>query len=232
MYCQYCGSALSERAKFCKSCGKQQQNNLYGIQDTKVQVPLNLRGFSNKINDPLFKKYIRNSNKYALIFSIALAVIAIIGFTIAGEMDGTSMENPESLYIGLGVGGMFIVIALFQVIGRKRDRTWDGVVIDRTIKKKTERHDYGDGDYNYEDYLEYKVIIKSDQGKEYGIRVKDDDTMYNYYNIGDRVRHHSGLNSYEKYDKTGDRFIPCNACGTLCDINDDICFRCKCPLLK
>ena len=56
--------------------------------------------------------------------------------------------------------------------------------------------------------------------------------LYNYFAIGDRVRHHAGLNSYEKYDKTGDAFIPCNACGTLCDMSDEICFRCKCPLLK
>ena len=61
---------------------------------------------------------------------------------------------------------------------------------------------------------------------------KDNDTLYNYFNIGDRVRHHAGLNSYEKYDKTGDAFIPCNACGTLCDISEYTCFRCKCPLLK
>ncbi|HNW03847.1 MAG TPA: hypothetical protein PKI76_00485 [Oscillospiraceae bacterium] len=46
------------------------------------------------------------------------------------------------------------------------------------------------------------------------------------------MRHHAGLSTLEKYDKTGDRFIPCNACGTLCDIQEDYCFRCKCPLLK
>ena len=52
------------------------------------------------------------------------------------------------------------------------------------------------------------------------------------YQIGDRVRYHGGINSYEKYDKTGDKIIPCNACGTLCDIHEDYCYRCKCPLLK
>ncbi len=62
--------------------------------------------------------------------------------------------------------------------------------------------------------------------------VEDDDTLYNYYRIGDRVRHHAGLNSYEKYDKTRDSIIFCAACATLCDIGDDVCYRCKCPLLK
>ena len=142
------------------------------------------------------------------------------------------MSNPQSLYIGFGIGGMLLLIALFQILGRKRVRTWDGTVEDKKIKKKTKRHDYGNNNVQYEDYLEYSVIIRSDHGKRYTIKSQGSDTLYNYYQIGDWLRYHTGLNSYEKYDKTGDRFIPCNACGTLCDISDEICFRCKCPLLK
>lgn len=107
-----------------------------------------------------------------------------------------------------------------------------GTVEDKRIKKKTRRQDYGNNDFHYEDYPEYSIIIRSDRGKRHAIRSTDDDTLYNYYKIGNRVRHHAGLNSFEKYDKTGDKIIFCNACGTLCDISQDICFRCKCPLLK
>ena len=69
------------------------------------------------------------------------------------------MSNPQSLYIGFGIGGMFLVIALFQILGRKRSKTWDGTVEDKKIKKKTRRHDYGNDNVQYEDYLEYSVII-------------------------------------------------------------------------
>ena len=69
-------------------------------------------------------------------------------------------------------------------------------------------------------------------GKKYDITVDADDTRYNYYKIGDRVRHHKGLNTYEKQNKTGDTIIFCNACASLNDIKEDYCFRCKCPLLK
>lgn len=69
-------------------------------------------------------------------------------------------------------------------------------------------------------------------GKKHVIKTRDNDTLYNYYSIGDRVRHHAGLKCYEKHDKTGDKFIPCAACATFCDISGDRCFRCKCPLLK
>jgi len=226
MYCANCGTQISESTSFCPACGG-------GINQASQSAPqpAALRGFSPRISDPAFAKYVKNSNRWAAIFSIILAVAAVIGFYIYGDV-GSEMDNPGSLYIGFGIGGMFLVIALFQILGRKRSKTWDGTVEDKKIKKKTKRHDYGDDNVQYEDYLEYSVIIRSDQGKRQTIKAQDSDTLYNYYQIGDRVRHHAGLNSYEKYDKTGDKFIPCNACGTLCDISEDTCFRCKCPLLK
>lgn len=227
MYCTNCGTQLSENPRFCSACGSE-------IKQTPPGMPQSagLRGFSPRISDPAFEKYIKNTNRWAAIFSMILAVAAVIGFYIAGEAGAEGMNNPESLYIGFGIGGMFLVIALFQIMGRKRSKTWDGTVEDKKIKKKTERHTYGGGDVRYEDYLEYSVIIRSDRGKRHTIKSRDSDTLYNYYQIGDRVRRHAGLNSYEKYDKTGDKFIPCNACGTLCDISEETCFRCKCPLLK
>ena len=227
MYCSNCGTQISESARFCPACGN-------GIDQTfqSAPQPASLRGFSPRISDPAFAKYVKNTNRWSAIFSIILAVAAVIGFYIAGETGAEDMSNPQSLYIGFGIGGMFLVIALFQILGRKRSKTWDGTVEDKKIKKKTKRHDYGNDNVQYEDYLEYSVIIRSDQGKRHTIKAHNSDTLYNYYRIGDRVRHHAGLNSYEKYDKTGDKFIPCNACGTLCDISDETCFRCKCPLLK
>ncbi len=227
MRCYVCGAAVAENAKFCRVCGSlQQQKSVTSPAAGRPPV-----GFSPKINDPAFARYIKNSNRWSSLFALILAIAAVIGFYIAGEV-GSEMDNPGSLYIGLGIGGMFLTIALFQIIGRERSKTWDGTVEDKKVKKKTERHTYGDGDVRYEDYLEYSVVIRSDTGKKYVIRAKNDDTLYHYYHIGDRVRHHAGLKSYEKYDKTGDKFIPCNACASLNDIGDDNCFRCKCPLLK
>lgn len=226
MYCPYCGAPSSEGTRFC-ACGSEQGRSAEGVPRFA-----NLRGFSSRINDPAFAKYVKNTNRWAAIFTMILAIAAVAGFYIAGEAGVDNMENPESLYIGFAIGGMFIVIALFQILGRKRSTTWDGKVEDKNVKKKTERRTYGNDEVRYEDYLEYSVVIRGDSGKTHVIRAKNDDTLYNYYRIGDRVRHHAGLKSFEKYDKTGDRFIPCNACATLCDINDDYCFRCKCPLLK
>lgn len=189
-------------------------------------------GYSDRINDPKFKKYVKQSNSYAFIFSVIIAVIAIVGFYIAGEKGVDGMSNPDSLYIGFGIGGMFLLIALFQIFGRKRSKTWDGVVVDKTAKKKKKKVNDGDDNYRTEIYTEYCVVIKSDQGKKYEITEHNTTFLYDYYNLGDKVRHHAGLNSYEKFDKSKDSIVFCAACGTLCNIEEDHCPRCKCPLLK
>jgi len=237
MFCPNCGSQVSENARFCKECGvavvsevsgaegTSSTGNASGVSATSVAV-----GFSTKINDPAFAKYLKSTNKYSIVFSIVIALIAIIGFTVYGEKS-SEMGNPQAFFIGLGIGGMFITIAIFQVLGRKRSRTWDGVVIDKKIERKRRRVNYGD-EYRWENYTRYTVVIKDDTGKVHGISVNDDDTVYSYYKVGDKVRHHKGLNTYEKYDKSGDTIIFCNSCSSLNNISDEVCFRCKCPLLK
>ena len=188
-------------------------------------------GYSKKVDDPAFAKYLKNSNRWSGIFSSGLALVAIIGFFVYGETS-SEMDNPQALLIGLGIGGMFISIAVFQIISRGRNKTWDGTVAYKLIKKKQRKRDAGNNDLYYEKYLEYSVSIKSDDGKIVELTAEDDDTVYNYYQESDRVRHHGGLNSFEKYDKSQDDIIFCNACASLNDINDDYCFRCHCPLLR
>jgi len=192
-------------------------------------------GYSEKINDPAFKRYQKNANKYALIFSVLLSSIVIVGFFIYGETS-TEMDNPQALYIGIGIGGMFISIALIQVIQRAKSKTWDGVVTDKKVEeKRRKKYSNGTGVFKrkyYEEYMLYTVHIKGKNGHEHILRSEDDSTVYDYYKIGDKVRHHKGLNTFEKYDKTGDEVIFCNACASMNDINDDFCNRCGAPLLK
>ena len=191
-------------------------------------------GYSSKNNHPTFKKYIKNRKQYALMFSIGLAMMAIIGFYIYGETS-YEMDNPEALFIGLGIGGMFLLIGLYSVFTIKSSKTWDGRVKDKTIQHKR-RKIYNTGDKNdfyWQPYIEYTVLIQSDSGKITAVlTAEDDDTLFNYYHIGEKVRHHGGLNSYEKYDKSKDTIIFCNACASLNDIHEDFCHRCHCLLLK
>lgn len=228
MYCLKCGADLPDNARFCAACNAPADF----LSGSRPAAGGGRIGYSERINDPAFARYIKHTNRWSTIISLILAVAAVLGFYIAGEAGAGDMRNPLSLMIGLGIGGMFLLIALFRILGRKRSATWDGTIEDKKIKKKTIRQNQGDDNVHYEDYLEYSVIIRSDRGKKHVLKTRDNDTFYHYFNIGDRVRHHAGLRSYEKYDKTGDRFIPCNACAMLCNIHTETCPRCKCPLLK
>lgn len=239
MFCGHCGKKVQDDSNFCEHCGEKLVINKtidkreYSYSNLKEGSTANdiTLGYSSKINNPALKKYLKNTNIYSFYFSVVLAIVAIVGFYIYGETS-YEMDNPEALYIGIGIGSMFIIIALFQILGRKRSKTWDGVVVKKEILDKKRRRNTGNNDYYIERYKLYNVVVHNEYGKTVYIRSEDDDTVYNYYEVGDKVRHHGGLNSYEKYDKTKDTIIFCNACGTLNDINKDNCYRCNCPLLK
>ena len=62
-----------------------------------------LTTFSQKINDPALAQYVRSSNRWSATFSIILAFVAVVGFSIYGETS-SEMNNPEAFYIGLAIG--------------------------------------------------------------------------------------------------------------------------------
>ncbi|UWG95880.1 zinc ribbon domain-containing protein [Dehalobacter sp. DCM] len=232
MRCPKCGEEYDNNDRFCTACGSPiaaagRAEEKIGRQEPEGR---GLIGYSPLINDPAFARYMKNTKIWSLAFAAVLAVVAIGGFYIYGETSA-EMDNPEALLIGLAIGGMFLLIAVFQTIGRARSTTWDGVVVDKKIEKKRRKRHSGD-DHYWQNYQLYTVSIKKDNGKMHFLSTEDDDTVYNYYKVGDKVRHHKGLNSIEKYDKSGDTMIFCSACASLNDIKDDTCFRCSCPLLK
>ena len=223
MICPNCGIDSEKTVRFCTACGSPLPE-----QEERGTVPL--IGYSSRIKDPAFARYRKHGTIWSLGFAAFLALAAIIGFYYYGETSG-EMDNPQALYIGLGIGGMFLLIALLQILGRARSKTWDGVVIEKRREKKRRKRNSGTDAY-WQSYEAFIITIKMDSGKRYELTYEDDDTVYNHYQIGDKVRHHKGLNTLEKYDKSKDCIIFCNACASLNDIEDDKCHRCSCPLLK
>jgi hypothetical protein len=182
--------------------------------------------FSEKINDPLFDRYRKHSRWWSYIFSGMLALIAVIAFPIYGKASG-DLDYPASLYYGMGIGGMFLLIAFLQHMKRSLDKTGDGTVTDKKILRRIRRQEHGTDQYN-----EYIVKVRMDRGRTKKMRWLRQPGLYPYYNVGDRVRHHKGFYYYEKQDKTGDTQILCMACLSMNDLDGRThCFRCKCPLL-
>jgi hypothetical protein len=164
MYCKHCGTALPDDTRFCTGCGVQT-----GEAPNSRPVAKGGRiGYSQRIHDPAFARYLKNTNRRSVVFSMILAVAAVVGFFIYGETS-REMENPRALLIGLGIGGMFLLIALYTILARKRSKTWDGVVVDKTVKQKNRRHDTGNNDSTIHYYTEYAVIVRDERGKTHRI---------------------------------------------------------------
>jgi len=187
-------------------------------------------GFSSRIHDPAFASYLSNSSRQAAVFSFILAAVALVGFGLAGTLPGSSMRHPQALLTGLAVSSMCMIIGLKQIQSSNRTRTWDGKVVDKRIEVRR-----GDGDGQTcadNSHRIYTLVFLSDSGRTHQIRSEEDGTRYDYFSVGDRVRYHGGLDSFEKYDKSHDTVIICNACGAVQSIALDYCLRCRYPLLK
>jgi len=184
--------------------------------------------YSTKIHDQAFDKYLQNSKNWKFQFSLILAAFAVFGFWMCGAFSD-EMDNPESLQVGLVIGLMFIMIGFFSGKPKSGNRDRDGVVIDKKIKKTYKNTGYSG---SKAECFSFTVFIKSEGGKAHEIWAENDDTVFNYYKIGDKVRYHSRLKTYEKFDKSGDEIIFCNACAFLHDIQEVVCRNCGCPLLK
>lgn len=174
--------------------------------------------YSLKIHDPTFDKYLKNTKDYRYQFGFILAVIAIISFYIYGEMSD-EMDNPEALYIGCGIGSMFFLIGIYSAFSLKKETTWDGEVVEKEVVEKEKRTDF-------------IVYIEDQKQKRHEIRSENDATLYNYYKIGEKVRYHGKLKTFEKFDKSHDEIIFCNACSFMHEIDEHVCRNCGCPLLK
>ena len=174
--------------------------------------------YSDKINDPAFDRYLKNTSNYRLQFSLVLAFAAIAGFFLYGHFSD-AMDNPEALYIGLAIGVMFVLIGIFSALQVRPTQTWDGVVKGKKIRRVKGR-------------LEYVVMISDGNDHIHEIISENDPTLYEYYHEGEKVRFHGRFKSFEKYDKSGDEIIFCNACAFMNEISEDFCRNCGCPLLK
>lgn len=108
---------------------------------------------------------------------------------------------------------------------------WEGVVVDKSSKKRSKRESKDDSTYTT--YTEYTTVISTKGGKKKTIvEVDSRRDMYDYLSVGDRVRYHPAFGTYEKYDKSKDRIIFCNVCSMQSPIHNDRCKRCNNLLFK
>ncbi len=190
----------------------------------------NLVGFSDKINDEAYEKFRKRSGKMSVVFYGIVAIVAVVGSVAYGYFSNR-VRLLDSLFYGLGIAAIFVAFAAINWLKKKTDSTWDGEVIDKKIERKTEvkRTKNRTTRHHYDLYV---LKVRREDGKIFTHSFRDVSTVYDYYSVGDKVRHHKGFLFYEKYDKSKNSQILCVACGTFNDMKNDFCRRCKVPLLK
>ena len=97
MLCPNCGADSDKSIKFCTNCGNPlpQTADIQQNQETpteQAQGNQNLIGFSERINDPDFASYLRQTTAWSFIFAGILAVVVIVGFFIYGERHSPSQR--------------------------------------------------------------------------------------------------------------------------------------------
>ena len=220
-YCGQCGTVLEAGTRFCPSCGTP-------ASETSGQIaPAARVGWTRHHLDPEVIQRARKNKKNAWIFTLVLTVLFPAGFALAG-LFVEDMPMNEALIIGIGLGLLALIIGLVRV-SRMKSGTWDGVVTDKGHKQKVE-HDRDTTATRYRTV--YTLSVREESGKKHTLTYVDNRALYDYFKVGDRIRCHQAFGTYEKYDKSADRVIYCNICGTLNDIAADTCTSCRLPLFK
>lgn len=236
-FCTSCGAPLEADARFCTACGTPvappippqappQQQAYQAPQQQFGRGYAPLVGWTQRHMDPQIVARAEKNKKAAWAFTIFLAIAFPVGFTIAGfAVDDMPIE--EAVIIGFGLGIMMLIIGLVRIASMKKG-IWEGTVVDKYKKNKIEHT--SDDSTHYR--MHYTIVVKEESGKSHKLNYVDNAAMYDYFNVGDRIRCHQAFGTYEKYDKSRDSYIFCNVCGKLNDITNDTCVSCHMPLFK
>jgi ribosomal protein L40E len=233
MFCPNCGNKLPEGAEFCIGCGK--AVNLRTPEPMEVsqaassapsQGDAGLVGFSDRCNSLEILAAAQKNKKSSIGCMWILVFVPLIGFPIAGLLMD-DFPFGESAVIGVGIALVMLIINVFA-LRRAKLPMWEGIVTNKFSKEKYEHKDDAS-----KTYTEYTVAITTDAGKKKTIVEKDSRRdMYDYLDVGDKVRFHPKFGTYEKYDKSKDRIIYCNVCSMMNPIQNDRCKRCNNLLFK
>jgi hypothetical protein len=241
-YCTHCGSELPAGTRFCRNCGQaatQTGPSARAIPQPYAAAPPQptagsgyaprqaLVGWTTRHLDPAVLTRAAKNKKNAWIFTLVLTVLFPVGFALAGLLMD-DMQFNEALIIGIGLGLLMLVIGLVR-ISRMKTGTWEGTVTDKKHKQKM---DHSQSDDIVRHKTIYTIVVTEDNGKRHKLNYTDNTALYNYFNVGDRIRCHMAFSTYEKYDKSRDSSIFCNICGTLNDLTNDYCASCRLPLFK
>ena len=218
MYCPNCGALLLDDAKTCDRCGAAIETARPG----KRLAP----GYAQNIDAEPVLAALKKQNRITVIASAVLIVLPLIVFMIYGAL-ASPMTIGAAIAMGIFISFVIALVVIITTLKRKLGKPFEGTVAD----KKHVRHSGVGRSRKTRSRSQWYICIDCDDGKR---RKKDaTSTVYNYLQIGDRVRYLPQFpQPFEKYDKSRDAEIPCMFCGKMNPPENETCSACKNPMVK
>ncbi|MBE5958285.1 MAG: DUF2500 domain-containing protein [Lachnospiraceae bacterium] len=217
-YCTFCGCKHKKNDTRCPSCDRALGNNKYGEMQ---RLGAGGVGYSDRTDDPSFKRFQGANKKAGFIFFIVVSLI--IGVVVVSQGAKPMVAAGVVLII-------WVFDSIWYVLSLIPKKDWEGEVVGKRTFERTVRKNGDDGVDRHETV--YEITFKTDAGKKKKIEDGVFHHKYDYFNVGDRVRFIGKLRNYEKYDKSQDDVIICAGCEELRDPRDTYCGRCGCIILK
>lgn len=204
-----------------------------------VVVPTNIKGTvpatSSQLNPLIgFSSRLKFDDKFALALKPYKKKYGLISGLLIPTPIAVMSLAATSAGVSPGRAGLmaFLLTSFFTVSHvisvSKHDlfKFWNGSVFAKTVEKRYDKYGI--------EFNAYVLKIRTDRGKVQEIIEKEDALKYyDYFEIGDRVRHYPFLNNYyEIYDKTKVKYVFCPVCGTRNDISKELCENCGLSLIK
>ena len=212
-YCHACGKRHEKDAVSCPFCGARLDDRRFsGVYRTGAAGI----GYSHRTDNPIFAN---NKRKYRRVTLIITPCIVVM---IALLMMAFGVRPVIALIIGLI---LIVIIMPFALLSFRTKKSWEGTVTD---KKCSPWH----RDKRQE---KYKIYFETKEGKRKVQKWNMHPAIYDYLEIGDRIRYDGeigGSFAYEKYDKSNDDNVICVSCGYLQDARQNYCTACGSPILK
>ena len=219
-FCWNCGDRIEKGKRKCPNCNvfyshKRKYGDVEALGSGGV-------GWSQNGRHPSIRRYARRYVKAVLVWLIGLSIV-VPAILLAIDDISFDKEGKVILSIIVGIFWLFGLGFLFINQGRSKP-SWDGEVISKDILEKSD----SDRDSIH------SLVIRKNNGKIIKFSQRGARGFFDYIEIGDKVRYHGYkyMHYLEKYDKSKDTVIPCNACGEVCDIRQNYCARCGTILIK
>lgn len=241
MFCPSCGNRLQEPGTR-PGTGSQQfpgnavlkQPDLSANPFLEKTRPIPVRaaiapGYSPVFDTPEFQAAIKRFKKATFGFGLLIIPLPLAGFIIYSLVNPGEMDLNVAIMAGAFISLIFLLCAVIPALRLKYQGTWDGVVVDKLIREERRSRDE-----SFTEEIYYTIIRKDAGGKAICEENAMNHAIYDYLQIGERVRFHPELTGcpYEKYDKRGDSYVICGLCKSRVEITEVFCPGCHSPVLK